>query len=146
MKKLVIGFVIILLSVSHTAKGFATDISISEAEENLICRFITAAVGEEAPLVCKTAVADVILNRLADGSFPDSITGVIFDEDAFECVSSGEINKGFSPAAIESARHGLDIALLGKDPTGGAVRFAPKDSQDALSTITFEAGRFIFGY
>lgn len=136
--------VVILLSVFCTVKGFAID--ISESEEDLICRYILAAVGEEAPLVCKMAVADIVLNRLADGRFENSVTGVIFEEDGLLSLSSGGMTKAFPPAAIESTRHALGLARGGMDVTGGAVLFAKKDSTDALSTITFEAGAFVFGY
>ena len=118
--------------------------ALSAAEENLICRFACAACGEDAPLAAKLGVVNVILNRLADSSFPDTVAEVIF-EGEFECVRDGGINEAISKSAAVSAADALFLARSGHDPTGGATYFAEKDSINAGFGITFEAGRFVFG-
>ena len=117
---------------------------LSAAEENLICRFAEAACGEEAPLAAKLGAVNVLLNRLADSSFPDTVAEVIF-EGEFECVENGAINGAVSSVNAVSAADALYLALCGHDPTGGAIYFAEKDGNLKGLGITFEAGRFVFG-
>lgn len=122
----------------------AESVQLSAAEENLICRFAEAACGEDAPLAAKLGAVNVILNRLADSSFPDTVAQVIF-EGEFECVRNGSVNEAFSDSAAVSAADALYLALSGHDPTGGATFFAEKDDNFSGFSITFEAGRFVFG-
>ncbi len=119
---------------------------LTAAEENLICRFADAACGEEAPLAAKLGCINVVLNRVADSGFPNSIAGVIFEEGAFDCVKQGRMNDAFTVSAAVSARDALGLALLGKDPTGGALYFADKRQGPLPQMISFEAGNFVFGF
>jgi len=79
--------------------GAAQKIELTAAEENLICRFVDAACGEEAPLAAKIGVANVVLRRLADSSFPDTVTEVIF-EGEFECVKNGAAKIRINPGNV----------------------------------------------
>lgn len=124
--------------------GAAQKIRLTAAEEGLICRFIDAACGEEAPLAAKIGVANVVLRRLADSNFPDTVTEVIF-EGEFECVKNGELEKAYSSSSAVSAEDALALAISGQDPTGSAVYFAEKNGGEYEFSITFEAGRFVFG-
>ena len=65
------------------------------------------------------AVAAVVLNRVASASFPNTISGVIFQSGAFSCVSNGSINNTPDSTAVRAA---LD-ALNGWDPTGGCLYY-----------------------
>ncbi len=123
----------------------ASEIRLSDSEEELICRFSNAAAGEDAPLASKVGIINVVLNRLAHSEYPDSVTAVIFEEGEFECVRNGRINDSFSHSATVSARDALRLALLGRDPTEGALNFADGRKQTLQGEITFEAGGFLFG-
>ena len=60
-----------------------------------LARIIHAESGGEA-LEGQIAVGNVVLNRVASGDFPDSIPGVIFDDEngvQFEPVSNGSVTK-----------------------------------------------------
>ena len=120
------------------------NISLTEAEENLICRFVVAACGEDAPLAAKIGVVNVILMRLADSRFPDNVTEVIF-EGEFECVDNGRLDMALSEVSAASAENALRVALSGHDPTGGAIYFAEKSDSKNDWSLTFEAGNFVFG-
>ncbi len=122
----------------------AEEASLSMVEEDLICRFIDAACGEDAPLATKLGVANVVLNRLDDSNFPQSVTGVIFEGD-FECVAEGSLEKAYLKRRSVSAEDALQMALAGCDPTGGAVYFAEKSLSAEELIISFEAGRLVFG-
>lgn len=67
----------------------------------------------------KVAVAAVILNRVRSSSFPNSISGVIYQAGAFTCVSDGQINLGTNDECTRAAQD----ALNGWDPTGGAIYY-----------------------
>ncbi len=144
-RKFTLGIIIsVCLIFMYTMPSSAEDISLSAAEENLICRFVMAACGEEAPLAAKIGVVNVILNRLADSSFPDTVTEVIFKGE-FECVENGSLNEPFSASLAVSAQNALRAALSGHDPSGGAISFARKSSAETDISISFEAGGFVFG-
>lgn len=117
---------------------------LSAAEEDLICRFADAACGEEAPLAAKLGVVNVVLNRLAGSGFPNTVTEVIFLGE-FECVENGELEKAYLTLPTVSAEDALKMALLGRDPTSGAVYFVEKSQSTEKLSISFEAGRLVFG-
>lgn len=67
----------------------------------------------------KVAVAAVILNRVKHKSFPNSISGVIYQPGAFTCVDDGQINLGTNDECTRAAQD----ALNGWDPSGGAIYY-----------------------
>ena len=67
----------------------------------------------------QVAVAAVVLNRVASSSFPNTISGVIYQSGAFSCVDNGSINNTPDSSCIRAA---LD-ALNGWDPTGGCLYY-----------------------
>lgn len=84
----------------------------------LLARIIHAEAGAE-PYIGKVAVGGVVLNRVQNSKFPQSIAGVIYQPHAFESVSNGIINRPASKESIKAARD----ALSGWDPSGGALYF-----------------------
>ena len=67
----------------------------------------------------KVAVAAVVLNRVKSSSFPNSISGVIYQKGAFSAVSDGQINLSPDNESIKAARD----AMNGWDPTGGCLYY-----------------------
>lgn len=67
----------------------------------------------------QVAVAAVVLNRVADSRFPNTIAGVIYQPGAFTAVDDGQINLTPSDTSYRAARD----ALSGWDPSGGAVYY-----------------------
>ena len=61
----------------------------------------------------------VVLNRVSHPSFPNSISGVIYQQGAFSCLSDGQFNQAVADSAYSAARD----ALSGWDPTGGAIYY-----------------------
>lgn len=84
----------------------------------LLARIINAEAGAE-PYIGKVAVGGVVLNRVQNSKFPQSIAGVIYQPHAFESVSNGIANRPASRESIKAARD----ALSGWDPSGGALYF-----------------------
>lgn len=71
------------------------------------------------PYIGQVAVAAVILNRVDDPRFPNSIAGVIFQPGAFTAVADGQMYM----APNESAKKAASDALNGWDPSGGAIYY-----------------------
>ncbi len=67
----------------------------------------------------KVAVAAVVLNRVKNSNFPNTISGVIYQKGAFTCVSDGQINLGTNDECTRAAQD----ALNGWDPSGGALYY-----------------------
>ncbi len=67
----------------------------------------------------QVAVGAVILNRVDHSSFPDSISGVVYQSGAFDCVYDSNWN--VEPSA--TARKAANDAINGWDPTGGAIYY-----------------------
>lgn len=67
----------------------------------------------------QVAVGAVILNRVDHSSFPDSISGVVYQSGAFDCVYDS--NWAVEPSA--TSRKAAQDAINGWDPTGGAIYY-----------------------
>ena len=67
----------------------------------------------------QVAVGAVILNRVDHSSFPDSISGVIYQSGAFDCVYDS--NWKVEPSS--TAKKAASDAINGWDPTGGAIYY-----------------------
>lgn len=65
---------------------------LSDAEIDLIA-LVTMAEAEGEPEEGKRLVIDVILNRLDSERFSNTVDGVIYAKNAFECMWNGRINR-----------------------------------------------------
>jgi N-acetylmuramoyl-L-alanine amidase len=99
----------------------ALGISMTEQESNdlyLLAKCIHAEARGE-PYVGQVAVGAVILNRVADPNFPNSIYGVIYQPWAFTAVHDGQINLEPEASSYQAATD----ALNGWDPTYGSIYY-----------------------
>lgn len=71
------------------------------------------------PYVGQVAVAAVILNRVESSSFPNTISGVIFEPRAFTAVADGQI--WLEPD--KTSKRAVMDAVNGWDPSGGALYY-----------------------
>lgn len=92
--------------------------SATEANINLLARIISAEARGE-PYKGQVAVGAVILNRIEHPSFPDTLSGVIYQNGAFTAIVDGQFNEPVASSAYNAARD----ALNGWDPTGGAIYY-----------------------
>lgn len=100
--------------------GLPTGVTSSSTQNNSDLYLLAKCVYAEArgePYVGQVAVAAVILNRVADPSFPNTIAGVIYQPYAFSVVNDGQINLEPNQTAINAARD----AMNGWDPTYGCL-------------------------
>lgn len=90
----------------------------SSAEINLLAHVVHAEARGE-PYTGMVAVAAVVLNRVKSPQFPNTISGVVYQKNAFSSVNDGSINLTPSAQAMRAAKD----AISGWDPSGGALYF-----------------------
>lgn len=89
-----------------------------ETELSLLARLVSGEARGE-PYVGQVAVAAVVLNRVRDSAFPNTVSGVIFQTGAFDAVWDGQFDMTPTESSIRAARD----ALNGWDPTGGCLYY-----------------------
>lgn len=72
-----------------------------------LSHIINAESGNQ-PLSGKMAVGNVVLNRVADSRFPDTVKGVVFQKNQFTPVRNGSINKTPNAESMLAAKLCLD--------------------------------------
>lgn len=87
-------------------------------EVDLLARLISAEARGE-PYEGQVAVGAVVLNRVRHSSFPNSVSGVIYQPGAFSCLDDGQFDEPVAESAYRAARD----ALAGWDPSGGAIYY-----------------------
>ena|SRR5699024_4355809 len=94
--------------------------------QNDIQLMANAVYGEARgePYEGQVAVAAVILNRLESATFPNSISGIIFEPRAFTAVADGQI--WLTPN--ETARQAVLDAINGWDPSSNALYYFNPDT------------------
>ena len=85
---------------------------------NLLARVIYGEARGE-PYNGQVAVGAVVLNRVKSSSFPNTISGVIYQSGAFDAVKDGQINLTPNSTAKKAAQD----ALNGWDPSLGAIYY-----------------------
>ena len=81
----------------------------------------------------QVAVGAVILNRVASSAFPNTIAGVIYQQNAFTAVTDGQINLEPDKTAMNAASD----AMNGWDPTYGCIYYY----NPAVATSSWIFGR-----
>ena len=85
-------FLIIFLINILEAENISYAASSGTSDIQLMARAINGEARGE-PYEGQVAVGAVILNRVKDSKFPNSISGVIYQPGAFTAVSDGQINQ-----------------------------------------------------
>ncbi len=96
--------------------------SATESNVYLLARIISAESRGE-PYAGQVAVGAVVLNRVEHPSFPDTLSGVIYQNGAFTAIVDGQFDQPIYDSAYKAARD----ALNGQDPSGGAVYYFNPD-------------------
>ncbi len=106
------------VSSSSSSSSSGSGSYTSESDVMLLARVVNGEARGE-PYEGQVAVAAVILNRVEDDAFPDTISGVVYQNGAFDAVADGQVNLTPNDSCIRAARD----ALNGWDPTGGAIYY-----------------------
>ena len=103
----------------------AASSSTTTSDVQLIARAINGEARGES-YEGQVAVGAVIMNRVRSSSFPNTISGVIYQQGAFTAVSDGQINVAIAKdsTVVKAAQD----AINGWDPTGGALYYFNPDT------------------
>ena len=84
----------------------------------LLARIISAEARGESYLG-QVAVGAVVLNRIDHPSFPDTLSGVVYQKGAFSCLLDGQFYEPIEDSCYSAAQD----AINGLDPSGGAIYY-----------------------
>lgn len=136
---IIIAALIIVPSNSYAGKG-----TYSSNDTYVLAKMINGEARGE-PYVGMVAVGAVILNRVEDKKFPDTVYGVCFQPGAFDAVSDGQYYMEPSQSALNAAK----AAINGWDPTYGSLYYwNPKTATSKWiwsRTIITQIGQHVFG-
>ena len=95
-----------------------------EADQRLLAALIFCEAGNQ-PYEGQVAVGAVVMNRVRSGSFPDTITDVIYQSGQFTPAMTGWLDSvlasgGYTDSAMQAAAD----ALAGSNPVGDCLYFS----------------------
>lgn len=107
------------LGISSSSQGGSSGVNgYSNSDVYLLARLIHSEARGET-YTGQVAVGAVVLNRVKSSSFPNTISGVIYQRNAFTAVSDGQINLTPNQTAIRAAKD----AMNGYDPSYGCLYY-----------------------
>ena len=128
------------VTLSSSASTAVTTSSSTSANQYLLARRVYAEARGES-YKGKVAVAAVVLNRVRSSSFPNTISGVIYQSGAFESVSNGSIYNTPTDECLRAAKE----AMNGWDPTGGCLYFYNARNVSSSSWILTRTVKTVIG-
>ena len=114
------------------------NITITQSEYDNLLRIVEAEAGGE-DIIGKMLVANVVLNRVEDKQFPNSINEVIFQEDngvtQFSPISDGRF---YTVTVSKETVEAVNRVLQGEDNSRGALYFAARKSANEENMKWFD--------
>ncbi|MBQ8379746.1 MAG: cell wall hydrolase [Clostridia bacterium] len=146
-------FFILILMVTITiyaqTKKAESSISTTKASGDNMVELLARLINGEArgePYIGQVAVGAVIMNRVKDPSFPNTIAGVIYQKGQFSCITDGQFDVAIDEDS--TVYKAAEDAMNGVDPTNGALYFYnPSKTKSkwlfSLKTVT-TIGKHVF--
>ena len=106
------------MGIYNSSNSSSSSSSSNSSNVDLLARLIYGEARGE-PYTGQVAVGAVVMNRVKSSSFPNTISGVIYQSGAFDAVSDGQINLSPNSTAIKAAQD----AINGWDPSYGAIYY-----------------------
>ena len=103
-----------IMTSSTTSSSSASNTS----DLNLLARIIHGEARGE-PYNGQVAVGAVVMNRVRNSGFPNTVSGVIYQAGAFDAVKDGQFN--LTPN--DTAKKAASDAMNGWDPSNGAIYY-----------------------
>ena len=116
--------IIILMGLDSKDSVYAAS-NNSTSDLQLMARAINGEARGE-PYEGQVAVGAVILNRVKNSSFPNTIAGVIYEKGAFTAVADGQINVPIKEGS--TVLKAAQDAMNGWDPTNGCIYYFNPDT------------------
>jgi len=115
-----VATIIMFLNVETNQHQVYAASSSSTSDLQLMARAINGEARGE-PYEGQVAVGAVILNRVKNSKFPNTIAGVIYEKGAFTAVADGQINVPIKEGS--TVLKAAQDALNGWDPTNGCIYY-----------------------
>ncbi len=120
---------------------------ISEEDYEVLLRIVEAEAGSEGEKG-KLLVANVVLNRVQNEDFPDTVKDVVFQSSGgtsqFSPVSDGRY---YTVEITEETVRAVERALAGEDISEGALFFVARKTADPERMEWFDTNlKFLFSY
>ena len=106
------------MGINSSSSSSSSGSSSYNSNVSLLSRIIYGEARGE-PYTGQVAIGAVVMNRVKDSRFPNTIAGVIYQSGAFTAVSDGQINLSPDSTAQKAAQD----ALNGWDPTYSAIYY-----------------------
>ena len=117
-------------STANNTTASSSNAPSSDSNDRYILAKMISAEARGEPFEGQVAVGAVIVNRVKHPSFPNTISGVLFESGAFSALSDGQY---YNEPISDSAYRAADLALKGWDPSGGAIYyFNPAKTSNAF--------------
>lgn len=100
----------------------SAETSASSSDLDLLAALIYCEAGNQSR-DGKVAVGAVVLNRVASGSFANSISGVIYESGQFTPAMTGWLDQVVASGAPSDCYEAAQAALNGENPVGSALYF-----------------------
>ena len=106
------------MGITSTSSSSSSSSSNYSSNLNLLARVIYGEARGE-PYSGQVAVGAVVMNRIKSSSFPNTLSGVVYQSGAFDAVKDGQVN--LTPN--DTARKAAQDAMNGWDPSYGAIYY-----------------------
>lgn len=111
-------------AAAQAEQAQASSVNASASEQELLAALIFCEAGNQ-PYDGQVAVGAVVMNRVRSGSFPNTITDVIYQSGQFTPAMTGWLDSilasdGYTDSAIQAAAD----ALAGSNPIGECLYFS----------------------
>ncbi len=106
------------MGIYSNSSSSSSGSSSNSSNVNLLAKLIYGEARGE-PYTGQVAVGAVVMNRVRSSSFPNTISGVIYQSGAFDAVRDGQINL----SADSTAKKAAQDAINGWDPSYGAIYY-----------------------
>lgn len=117
------------------ARRASAVVSYSDQDYEVLKRIVQAEAGG-CDMKGRILVANVVINRVKSRSFPNTITGVVYEKSQFSPVSNGSINTcKVSSETVEA----VNRALAGEDYSQGALYFMNRKRSKSSNVSWFDS-------
>lgn len=132
---------------TQVAKKESNVVNLKDKDVEILQRIVEAEASGET-IKGKMLVANVILNRVKDSYFPDTVEGVVFQSDGgtyqFSPIKDGRY---YSVKVSSDTKKAVSRVLKGEDESKGALYFSARSRADRNSMKWFDNNlTFLFEY
>ncbi len=139
-KKLTAIALLALFFLESFQTPLASEYAISDSDIEFLARAVEKTA-PEASYVARLAFCAMIVNRRDDPRFPSDLRAVVYQRGEFDCARAPDLET-CSPSRL--SRLAARDALLGFDPSGGALYYKKGHRSESYPDAFFHSGFWFF--